>query len=195
MHSINLLPWREHQQEYRKKRMIYLTIATILVTAIILSLARGYVKHEQRDQQQKNRELQNYTSDTEIKLKTVEEIQSQHQIKLNQLNHLQGLKADRNKVINSIDTISELILDGVYLDKITMNKNQFEIIGVGESTHLLSEMLNHFEQKAGMSQVELHSIVHNTPRFERQLHTFNLSFQAKSPTQTHKKEESRGDDG
>ena len=70
----------------------------------------------------------------------------------------------------------ELIPEGVYVDKIKMNGQEIEMSGISDSTARLATMLDNLERSESLNSVEMHSIVHNRKRFNKEFQTFKVSF-------------------
>lgn len=75
-----------------------------------------------------------------------------------------------------MNLMPELIPEGVYVDKIKMNGQEIEMSGISDSTARLATMLDNLERSSSLNNVEMHSIVHNHKRFNKEFQTFKVSF-------------------
>ena len=75
-----------------------------------------------------------------------------------------------------MNLMPELIPEGVYVDKIKMNGQEIEMSGISDSTARLATMLDNLERSESLKSVEMHSIVHNRKRFNKEFQTFKVSF-------------------
>ncbi|GAL15063.1 type IV pilus biogenesis protein PilN [Vibrio astriarenae] len=58
-----------------------------------------------------------------------------------------------------------------------MNGVLVEVTGISDSTARLATMLDSLEKSPQLNNVEMHSIVHDKPRFGKKYQTFKVSFE------------------
>lgn len=176
LHSINLLPWRDTQRQQHRLRFIGLTVGAVVLAAIIQWSIGAYVEYQQDQQQQRNSFLQAHIASLDFKLRELKKVEQQHEALLTRMKVVEELQAQRNKTTQLMNLIPTLIPEGVYVDKIRMNGHRIELTGISDTTSRLATMLDNLENSSWLSDVEMHSIVHDKPRFGQKFQTFSVSF-------------------
>lgn len=181
LHQINLLPWRDELRAQHKKRFIQLVILGILI-AVMGQWAIGYYfQQEKARQQARLNYLDQYIGQLDKQIRALKVAEREHKAILTRLDVVESLQSGRNKTIHFMNLMPELIPEGVYVDKIKMNGQEIEVSGISDSTARLATMLDNLERSPLLENVEMHSIVHNRKRFNKEFQTFKVSFDFVSP--------------
>ncbi|WP_261882185.1 PilN domain-containing protein [Vibrio pelagius] len=181
LHQINLLPWRDELRAQHKKRFIQLVILGILI-AVMGQWAIGYYfQQEKARQQARLNYLDQYIDQLDKQIRALKVAEREHKAILTRLDVVESLQSGRNKTIHFMNLMPELIPEGVYVDKIKMNGQEIEMSGISDSTARLATMLDNLERSPLLENVEMHSIVHNRKRFNKEFQTFKVSFDFVSP--------------
>lgn len=181
LHQINLLPWRDELRAQHKKRFIQLVILGILI-AVMGQWAIGYYfQQEKARQQARLNYLDQYIDQLDKQIRALKVAEREHKAILTRLDVVESLQSGRNKTIHFMNLMPELIPEGVYVDKIKMNGQEIEVSGISDSTARLATMLDNLERSPLLENVEMHSIVHNRKRFNKEFQTFKVSFDFVSP--------------
>ncbi|UTT83706.1 PilN domain-containing protein [Vibrio pelagius] len=181
LHQINLLPWRDELRAQHKKRFIQLVILGILI-AVMGQWAIGYYfQQEKARQQARLNYLDQYIGQLDKQIRALKVAEREHKAILTRLDVVESLQSGRNKTTHFMNLMPELIPEGVYVDKIKMNGQEIEVSGISDSTARLATMLDNLERSPLLENVEMHSIVHNRKRFNKEFQTFKVSFDFVSP--------------
>ncbi|HFQ5079997.1 TPA: PilN domain-containing protein [Vibrio vulnificus] len=175
-HKINLLPWREHKREEHKRRFVSLVALGALIAVGIQWGIGQYFSYQQRLQQERLDYLTHYIAQLDQRIQAMNIAKEEHSQILARLKVVESLQAERNKTTAFMNLMTELIPDGVYVDKIKMNTNDVELAGISDSTARLATMLDNLERSSFLKEVEMHSIVHDKKRFGKSFQTFTVSF-------------------
>ncbi len=176
LHQINLLPWRDEIRAQHKKRFIHLVILGVII-ALIGQWAVGHYFHDQQAKQQARLNyLSQYIAELDRQIQSLKVAEQEHKVILTRLDVVESLQLGRNKTTDFMNLMPELIPEGVYVDKIKMNGQEIEMSGISDSTARLATMLDNLERSESLESVEMHSIVHNRKRFNKEFQTFKVSF-------------------
>ena len=182
LHQINLLPWRDELRAQHKKRFIQLVILGTLVAVMGQWAIGHYFQQEKARQQARLTYLDQYIDQLDKQIRSLKVAEREHKAILTRLDVVESLQSGRNKTTHFMNLMPELIPEGVYVDKIKMNGQEIEMSGISDSTARLATMLDNLERSASLSNVEMHSIVHNRKRFNKEFQTFKVSFGFVSPS-------------
>ncbi|QFT11012.1 PilN domain-containing protein [Vibrio sp. THAF190c] len=182
LHQINLLPWRDELRAQHKKRFIQLVILGSLVALMGQWAIGHYFQQEKARQQARLTYLEQYIGQLDEQIRSLKVAEREHKAILTRLDVVESLQSGRNKTTYFMNLMPELIPEGVYVDKIKMNGQEIEMSGISDSTARLATMLDNLERSASLSNVEMHSIVHNRKRFNKEFQTFKVSFSFVSPS-------------
>ncbi|MFS1469208.1 PilN domain-containing protein [Vibrio lentus] len=176
LHQINLLPWRDEIRAQHKKRFVHLVILGVII-ALGGQWAVGNYFHAQQDKQQARLTyLKQYIAQLDRQIQSLKVAEQEHKAILTRLDVVESLQLGRNKTTDFMNLMPELIPEGVYVDKIKMNGQEIEMSGISDSTARLATMLDNLERSKSLESVEMHSIVHNRKRFNKEFQTFKVSF-------------------
>ncbi|PMM42304.1 PilN domain-containing protein [Vibrio splendidus] len=176
LHQINLLPWRDEIRAQHKKRFVHLVILGTII-AFLGQWAVGNYFHDQHAKQQSRLSyLDKYIAELDQKIQSLKVAEQEHKAILTRLDVVESLQLGRNKTTDFMNLMPELIPEGVYVDKIKMNGQEIEMSGISDSTARLATMLDNLERSDSLKGVEMHSIVHNRKRFNKDFQTFKVSF-------------------
>ncbi|QIA64408.1 pilus assembly protein PilN [Vibrio astriarenae] len=175
--SINILPWREQRREAHRQRF-FQSVVLSLVVAFGLQFALGrYAEQQQRQQQTRLDYLNQQIVKVDKRIAAMKVSEKEHQALLTRLEVVETLQRQRNKTTDFMNLMPTLIPEGVYVDKIKMNGVLVEVTGISDSTARLATMLDSLEKSPQLNNVEMHSIVHDKPRFGKKYQTFKVSFE------------------
>ena len=176
LHQINLLPWRDELRAQHKKRFIQLVILGTLMAVMGLWAIGHYFQQEKARQQARLNYLEQYIGQLDKQIRSLKVAEREHKAILTRLDVVESLQSGRNKTTHFMNLMPELIPEGVYVDKIKMNGQEIEMSGISDSTARLATMLDNLERSPSLNNVEMHSIVHNRKRFNKEFQTFKVSF-------------------
>lgn len=176
LNRINLLPWREAQRRYHRWRLIALLVACAIFTGMIQSSLGLLIENQQLEQQARVDYLHTHSEQLDAQLSQRQRIEEQNQSLRTRLAEIEQLQLERSKATQLMNRLPIWIPQGVYLDVVTMNRGHVALQGIGVTTSRLATMLDKLEHASELSQVEMHSIEHDKPRFGQTFHRFNLSF-------------------
>ncbi len=143
-------------------------------------------------QQQRNEFLSQHIEILDKQILSLQQAEQQYQDLVSRLATVESLQRKRNKTTQFMDLIPQLIPEGVYVDQMSMNGYRIEINGISDSTARLASMLDLLENAALISDVEMHSIVSGSYRFNKQFQSFKVLFLFDEPATTDEKEVANG---
>lgn len=176
LHRINLLPWREELQARHKRRFVSILALGAVLAVGAQWIAASYLQHQTDTQQARARYLDSYIGQLDKRINELKQVEQEHQALLTRLSVVENLQTERNKTTDFMNVLPTLVPEGVYVDKIKMNGLHIQMSGISDTTSRLATMLDNLESSADIRQVEMHSIVHDKPRFGKKFQTFNVSF-------------------
>ena len=176
LHQINLLPWRDEIRAQHKKRFVHLVILGVIIALGGQWAVGNYFYDQQARQQARLNYLNQYIAELDRQIQSLKVAEQEHKAILTRLDVVESLQLGRNKTTDFMNLMPELIPEGVYVDKIKMNGQEIEMSGISDSTARLATMLDNLERSDSLKEVEMHSIVHNRKRFNKEFQSFKVSF-------------------
>tara|TARA_Y100001956_G_scaffold81093_1_gene97760 strand:- start:2901 stop:3488 length:588 start_codon:yes stop_codon:yes gene_type:complete len=176
LHSVNLLPWREQLRDRHKHRFLSMLAIGIIIAVGIQWAAASYLQQQTQSQQARLNYLNSYIAQLDKRINDLKQVEQEHKALLTRLSVVEKLQNHRNKTTDFMNALPLLIPEGVYVDKIKMNGLQVRVSGISDTTSRLATMLDNLESSTHIRNVEMHSIVHDKPRFGKKFQTFNVSF-------------------
>ncbi|MGF1752629.1 PilN domain-containing protein [Vibrio makurazakiensis] len=179
LHQINLLPWRDEIRAQHKRRFLSLLILGVLIAVGAQWSVGFYFKQQHGEQSARLSYLEQYIVQLDQQINSLEMAKKEHQAILTRLAVVEDLQNGRNKTTDFMNLMPSMIPEGVYVDKIKMNGLELEVSGISDSTARLATMLDNLERSDLLMDVEMHSIIHNRKRFNKEFQTFKVSFKVK----------------
>lgn len=182
LQRINLLPWREQQRAAHQRRFIGLTMLGVICALGIQWGIGLYLTDQALYQQSRLDYLNHYIQKLDTQINALKLTEQEHKALLTRLSVVESLQRQRNTTTQLMNLMPQLIPEGVYIDKLKMQGQKIEVMGIGDSTARLATMLDNLEKSPLLAKVEMHSIVHGKQRFGKAFQTFSLSFMFHAPT-------------
>ncbi|GLR75700.1 PilN domain-containing protein [Aliivibrio sifiae] len=175
-YQINLLPWREQERaKYQRRFILMLCFGVVFSVTVQWGIAQ-YLEQQSSVQVQRNRSLESHIGWLNNELKELNEIGKQHDSILTRLDVVEELQQNRNTTTQLLNVLPDMIMEGIYLNKVRMHKKQVEIKGFSDSNARLATMLDKLENSPLISSVEMHSIVSGQKIFGHDVSSFDVSF-------------------
>lgn len=174
--NVNLLPWREAKKEAHKKRFIGGVAISALAAIGTVYCAGFYFDFQEQKQQDRLEFLSQHIAVLDSQIDSLKQVEKAHEDLVARLAMVESLQKKRNKTTQFMDLIPQMIPEGVYVDQISMNAQRIEMSGISDSTAHLATMLDLLEHSSLISDVEIHSIVSGSYRFDKPFQSFEASF-------------------
>ncbi|MFV0574659.1 MAG: PilN domain-containing protein [Vibrio sp.] len=168
-HSVNLLPWREQNRQQNKKRFLQISFLGLVVTYLLFWVCNVYLDTLKQVQIGHNQQLQKEAESLEQQLSVMHGIEQQQAEIAERIAAMESLQKERNRNTDFMNLLSDLVPQGVVLEKVTMKNQQIEIIGMSDNNQDLSDLLTNVERSPWVTEIKMHSIVEGN--------RFRLSFE------------------
>ncbi len=175
-HKVNLLPWREELREKHRRRCVVVLLSAVLCGMGILALTAYYIDDQIQQQKSRLDLLGQYSAVQGERIRLLSVVRDDLGLIQQKLSYVEEVKHARNKATDVMNQLLLLVPPGVYADSIKMKGPELKISGFSENTEQLAEMLDNLEHDPLITDVGMHSIVHDEERFGRMFQTFSLSF-------------------
>ena len=175
-YQINLLPWRDKKRSRYKRCFFILLCVGLLLSVSIQGSVSYYLSQQKEFQEDRNHSLEDHIAGLNSELNKLNAIDKQHDTILTRLNAVEELQRNRNKTTQLLNLLPDMITEGIYVNKVRMNKRLVEIKGVSDSNVRLASMLDKLERSSYISAVEIHSIVSEVDFFGHDANRFAVSF-------------------
>lgn len=181
---INLLPHREAARKRRREAFQATMLASFLVGLLIAGLIYWWFQMMIEQQQAKNAFLKSEITVLEGQIKEIASIEDEIASLQARQKAVEDLQADRNLPVHLLTELVKQLPDGVYVTKLKQTNQQISMQGMAQSNERVSEMLRNLANNTPwLSKPQLVEIVASkvalTPRDERRVSAFNLSFTLK----------------
>jgi len=188
---INLLPHREAARKRRREAFQATMFASFLVGLLIAGLIYWWFQMMIEQQQARNAFLYSEITVLEGQIKEIAGIEDEIASLRARQKAVEDLQADRNLPVHLLSELVKQLPDGVYLTNLKQTNQQIAIKGMAQSNERVSEMLRNLSDNTPwLSKPQLVEIVASkvalTPRDERRVYAFNLSFTLKQSSDANK---------
>lgn len=188
---INLLPHREVARKRRREAFQATMFASFLVGLLIAGLIYWWFQMMIEQQQARNTFLHSEITVLEGQIKEIAGIEDEIASLRARQKAVEDLQADRNLPVHLLSELVKQLPDGVYLTNLKQTNQQIAIRGMAQSNERVSEMLRNLSDNTPwLSKPQLVEIVASkvalTPRDERRVYAFNLSFTLKQSSDANK---------
>ena len=145
MSKINLLPWRDELREQRKKAFIATSLVSAMFGVICVMLAWFYYAYQVDDQIQANQLIMSSNQSLDAQLKNIEGLKAQRNAVIERMQLIQGLEGQRPISVRLIDEIARVVPDNMYLTKMTRSGNKIIFEGKADNPNTVAELLRRLE--------------------------------------------------
>jgi type IV pilus assembly protein PilN len=158
--------------------------ASFLVGLLIAGLIYWWFQTMIEQQQARNAFLQSEIAVLEEQIKEIAGIEQEIAALRARQKAVEDLQADRNLPVHLLSELVQQLPDGVYVTNLKQTNQQIAIQGMAQSNERVSELLRNLSDNTPwLSKPQLVEIVASkvalTPRDERRVFAFNLSFTLK----------------
>lgn len=181
---INLLPHREVARKRRREAFQATMFASFLLGLLIAGLIYWWFQTMIEQQQARNAFLQSEIKVLEAQIQEIAGIEQEIASLRARQKAVEDLQADRNLPVHLLSELVKQLPDGIYVTNLKQTNQQIAIQGMAQSNERVSEMLRNLSSNTPwLSKPQLVEIVASkvalTPRDERRVYAFNLSFTLK----------------
>ena len=178
---INLLPHREAARKRRKETFQATMFASFLLGLLIAGAIYWWFQMMIEDQQGRNNFLQGEIKVLEGQIKEIASIEEEIAALRARQKAVEDLQADLNLPVHLLNELVKQLPDGVYVTSLKQAGQVITMHGMAQSNERVSEMLRNLANNTPwFSKPELVEIVAAnvalTPRDQRRVASFNLSF-------------------
>ncbi|TCM69120.1 type IV pilus assembly protein PilN [Acinetobacter calcoaceticus] len=145
MSKINLLPWRDELRELKKQRFIAISILSAVCGLFSVMLAWSYFAYKFEDQNEANQLIVSSNQSLDQQLKKIQGLKEQRNAIIEHMRLIQGLQSQRPTTVRIIDELVRVIPAGMYLTKISRVDGRFSIEGRAENPNTVAELMRRLE--------------------------------------------------
>ena len=143
--QINLLPWREGHR-LKKNRSFYAQLGLGLVLGVILVLIWGHFLSRQLIyQQSRNQYLSTFVNHLDHQLAEIKDIERRRQQIVERISLIEQLQNNRQIAVRIFDQIVYSTPEGVFYKQLSRSGNLLSIVGVGENSDQISDLMRRLE--------------------------------------------------
>ncbi len=172
--QINLLPWREAHR-LQKNRSFYAQLGLGLVLGAILVLIRGHFLNGQLIyQESRNQYLSSFVNQLDHQLAEIKGIEIRRQQIIDRISLIEQLQNNRQIAVRIFDQIVYSTPEGVFYKKLSRSGNLLSMVGVGENSDQISDLMRRLEASKWLNSPALDLIESNSENGSNRS-AFNLS--------------------
>jgi type IV pilus assembly protein PilN len=158
MAHINLLPWREERREERLQQFIVMTVASVIVTALIFYAAVLFFDGLVDEQNDRNRYLQGEIKLLDKKIAEIKTLEQEKERLLARMQVIQELQESRPKVVKILDSMVRVVPDGVHLNKVVRHGSSLTFDGIAQSNARVSVFMRQIDENPEFEESELNIV-------------------------------------
>lgn len=176
MTNINLLPWREHIRQERKRQFIYIYFGTVLTVIVLLFVAQQFFRHNINIQQERNAYLKEVIHLLDQHNAEIKELKEQKVALMQKMDLIQTLQNQRPLIVHFFDEIVNILPHGLYLTNLQKIEEQVMIEGLTESNTYISSLMRNIETSRWLQNPTLIEIKAEEKNSQKDT-VFKMSFQ------------------
>lgn len=151
MPMINLLPWREELRQKRKKEFLMAILMAVIVAGALSFGTKTFYKAKISNQEQRNQMLRTEIAELDRQIAEIDELDAQKQRLLDRLEIIEELERTTPEAVILVDSMVEVLPEGIYLDSLTQNGTDIDLTGRNQSNQRVSDMLRNIDESAWLT--------------------------------------------
>ena len=164
MVSINLLPWREEQQDEKRKEIFSLAAVVAIVAVICLVFMHMVFGSSVEKQERRNVYLQTEIDQANKEVSALQSYQDKHKQLTIQLDTIHALQSSRQQLVRLLDELARILPDGIQITKINQEDDVIDINGYAESNTLVNELMRKIADSTYFIEPELNEVIESSSR-------------------------------
>jgi len=130
MIRINLLPHREERRRARQAQFIGLSVASLLLGALVWGLVHVAISTQIGYQDRRNAYLEQETSLLDKQIAEIRKLKEQTKSLLERKDAVEKLQSDRSSVVHLLDQMLRILPEGVYIKSIKQTGDTINLVGM-----------------------------------------------------------------
>jgi type IV pilus assembly protein PilN len=158
MANINLLPWREHLREERKKQFFVQLGVAAVVAALVIFILNRLITSSIDTQNAVNTYLRDEIAVLDKKIVEIRQLQEQKKTLTARMKVIQDLQGNRPVIVRLFDELVRTLPEGVYYNSITRTNDSISIEGVADSNNRVSALMRSLEESEWFAEPDLRQV-------------------------------------
>lgn len=155
MAQINLLPWREHLREERKRAFLTTLVGFVLFSGASVFAVDRYFVAEVKNQIARNDYLKLEIQVLDAQVAEIRDLREQKQEIQARMDVITGLQGTRPVIVRVFDEIVKSLPEGVYYTHLERVGNDLSMVGVAESYAKLTELMRRLDKSEWFKEAVL----------------------------------------
>lgn len=155
MIRINLLPHREIKRAARRRQLVYLLAATLLIAAGVIGLGQLAIGNRLAVQEERNVFLEQKIAELDNQITEIKKIKQETQALLERKQIVETLQSNRTEVVHLFDEIVRILPEGLYVKSVKQTGDQIELLGYTQSSARVSTLMRSLEDSPWFEQPTL----------------------------------------
>jgi len=173
MANINLLPWREHLRQARKKEFLTGLLGAALFGILTILVVDHLINFQISDQQRRNQYIRGHIAELDSQVSEIRDLQRQRTQLIERMRVIQELQGNRPIIVRLLDQLVRTVPDGVFYTALTTRDREVNIEGVAESNNRVSSLMRRLDASEWLDSPNLDG-VQAAEDFGDQATTFDL---------------------
>lgn len=183
MPQINLLPWREHQREERKREFLVMLAGIVIIAGGLVFLVDRFYRGELQDQQSRNDLINREIAVMDARVSEISTLRQQREAIRDRMEVISDLQGSRPVIVYVFDELVRTLPQGVYFNNLERTGETLSVEGVAESNNRVSELMRRLDESDWFGEPGLQQISATTGAFADQssANEFVLTLRLQSP--------------
>ncbi len=175
MAGINLLPWREEARKKSQQQFVMSVVAAVTFGVMVVGAGYTYMEGRISYQQQRNTYIQNEIKRLDVALKEIKTLDANRKALLDRIAVIERLQSTRPGIVHLFDEMVNALPKGLYLTKLSQDKNKIKLEGKAESSARVSSYMNRLNASPWLSSSDLNTIKVDRKNNNNRLRYFSLN--------------------
>jgi len=175
MAGINLLPWREEARKKSQQQFVMSVVAAVALGVVVMGVGYTYMEGRISYQQQRNTYIQNEIKRLDVALEEIKTLDANRKALLDRIAVIERLQSTRPGIVHLFDEMVNALPKGLYLTKLSQDKNKIKLEGKAESSARVSSYMNRLNASPWLSSSDLNTIKVDRKNNNNRLRYFSLN--------------------
>jgi type IV pilus assembly protein PilN len=158
MLNLNLLPWRVVLRQSQQRSVIFLTIASVMVSGLFILSFYIYLSLQISGQAHKNSYLSEEFSQLHQQVVVLnEQVEIRNEL-LNKLALIESINQQRYRSLQLFNELSRIVPDSIKLSKVQSQSSQVSLMGEAQSNSDVAELMENINKSEYLKDPKLNDV-------------------------------------
>ena len=155
MMHINLLPWREHLREVRRREFLTIMMGFVIIAGGLVFLVDRYFNGEITMQQARNVFVRAEITLLDAQVAEINQLRQQKEDIRARMNVITDLQGTRPVIVRIFDEMVRTLPDGIFYEQVQRIEDVIAVEGIAESSARITELMRNLDDSEWFKATDL----------------------------------------